>query len=329
MPKRYVIRHHKLRSQVASISKGTEVYECVPPKGYYNTSWIPVEYRKTIEEAYNITRFKYCPDPIEFKKVLEAIGDTDKNKGVVEFNADRRPHITTGLYNIDDNRVTLGDVKSADPVRLYIEKIKMNTKPCLNLVKGEFSLREVCEVNQIMKELYPLGHILLSVEPRRNHSYFVKNPTAWNHFAYNVSKNGKSYPRLYADAPFKLFRDFMIEEYAGDGENADTPSKCLDRFIKNVYRAITVCGIQKDLPKEPSAEYRKWITQIFTLGGKEECPEHLKPKPVQTTSAGVSVIEVPKNIKTYSREEINNMPEAIKRQMYQDLKSYIMGSQFA
>ena len=86
---------------------------------------------------------------------------------------------------------------------------------------------------------------------------------------------------MVADAPFSLFRDFMINQYAGPVASTDSSEQCLQRFINNVYQAMKEADVA---PVSMDDVIEAFITNIFTYGGTARCPAHLIPEPVKGIS---------------------------------------------
>jgi hypothetical protein len=184
-----------------------EVFECSPPANM-KYSWVPLEWRKEIEEAYNLTKFNYL-DPVDFKSYIVTLtkpeGLNDRYREV-DTLGNGRPHITVNLAN-------------GGAARVYLGQVKLNFTPCPTregVKPEELTLREWCDLMQTQEDFYPLISVLLNVRAPDSDGT-PKDPYAYSRYIYNhiADKNGQKRRRMYADAPLRLFQQQMIKRYAG------------------------------------------------------------------------------------------------------------------
>jgi hypothetical protein len=145
---------------------------------------------------------------------------------------------------------------------------------------------------------------------------FKKHKDAYSQLTYPLRYNGRDYMRLSSDAPVFLFRDFMALEYGGKWEKTDSASKCLDRFVKNVWRVIRTSGLlkQKETPQVPPAEYVRIMQKLFFMG-TDACPNILKGPEYQNEGRkSIMGSEIPP-VSVYNYEQIKGMNEAMKQRL--------------
>lgn len=193
--------------------------------------------------------------------------------------------------------------------RIFLSKIELDhrAQATCQLPDEEKSLREWCDLMKNPNEIYPLLHVMLNVDAPEESAQF-KSYKYYQQFIYLAYYNGKYHARLISDAPLKLFRALMIEQYGGKVEQRDSYSKCFKEFSDNVWDAIKRSG---HLPgaQEMPGNYRNLLETLYFMGKERKCYDPLKP--LSPFNQGVIFSTTP----VLTREQVGKFTEDDKRRM--------------
>lgn len=234
--------------------------EC-SPQPEYEYSWVPLEFREKVYQAYDMTEFKYLDD-FQFKTLLWNVAGP-----VIGDDSPR---------DVDINGHTFLTIKIGNQAyKVYYAKIKMNYPLCNDRKDEGITLAEWCELNLTDSELLPLFYVLLNLEPPANEG-LPGMPGILKEYIYESDTRKGKVMRMWPDAPLSAFQMMAMKKYGIDNDKNPTVSheECLDVFIRNIYevaRSIPFADWPRLEDEEPTEKYINILTKLFEYGGNKGC----------------------------------------------------------
>jgi hypothetical protein len=290
-----------------------QVRECRVPNSM-RYSWIPIEYRRQVEELYNLVQFKYAPDVDEFKTTIY---------NLLKHNDNPDDSIPEELQFMNKNEERVMFMGGTDGkgyiVSLAYVNLNWNPRPKREGVKeGEHTLREWLLEKMADWEYYPLIFVIMNIPPPKNHGT-PESPGLYSRAGYihKVKRNGLELERMYSDAPVKAFRDQMIEYYVNKVRKGESYDDCLERFIKGVYEDVKRKDMIAKLPPGCPEKYRNLLTELFEYGGDVNVCSSDKVIVSNSNIKPPTKTLTKEEIESLSKAEINNMLNKILKDVKQ------------
>jgi hypothetical protein len=252
-------------------------WECTYPKG---TNPIPSEHRTELQNIYDMVPYKFV-DPKDWQTYMLALHAAEKTISDADVPAELRlPKEAVQVDLTGRYCITVSD-EADRSYRLSKVVVTLENRNCPQF-GDEITLREwisTCDAFTKTKDvdMYPLIHVILNVEAPAVSSQFTKQ-SEYNKLVYTANHfDGQLHHRLSADAPVKLFRQLLLQEYA-DAKPEEGFGKCQEKFRSNVYADVRSTAIGKALPTKMPAAYQSVLDTLFTMGGRERsCYDPSKP----------------------------------------------------
>lgn len=243
------------------------VYQCTYPKNL-KFAWIPIEYRKEIEELYGLIQFRYTRTD-DFKKYMYTLLSRTDSDDAIRHMENGKRYITVQSENNEGFKMGLARVDLSFDSHAKREGVS----------EGDLTLREWIIEWSTNVSYYPLLHVILNAEVPKNVPVAKSN-------IYYVNYRGKTLKRMYADASVKAFKQGLIDQHLGTPRPGEDYNNCLERFIKNVYNTILKKSLFSNLPQVVPNRYREILTDLFEMGGRPKECDITSITKIQSSSSG-------------------------------------------
>lgn len=274
------------------------VFECKPPSNL-EFSWIPIQYRKEIEEKYNLVQFRYNSNFFQ-KYIYTLLQHENLEKNLRTVDNDGKAFITVQ-----------GPGKMGYKIYLASFHLNFNSYPKRRgIPEGELTLREWMESYVSDISLYPLIHAILNA-PAPENGGTPEQPNIYNDAGYIYkTKEGK---KMYSDAPVRVFKHQLINIIVGNVNPGEQYVDCLEKFIIKMYDIIYQNWSSKieNFPETIPQKYREILTGLFDYGGTpKECISSItslsQPTPTSNITPSIKVLSE-EELKIKTNEELKKI----------------------
>lgn len=280
-------------------------YECQPPAAL-RYAWIPLEYRKRLEEYLGVISIRFCDWKLWWRYMLTLQqNEIETDKPVRMYDEkDKQPYILVSDeaghgYIVKRKLIVMDDEHDAYP--LQSEDVDWI---CLRkwLIGGLMKFN--------LKRFHSLLYVIMNAEAPANNGS-PDSPNAYREHIYTQIYNGLPVRRMTSAAPVRAFQRSLLAKYGYEKREGETVKDCRDTFVRNIYQQCVGCGLNNDElvdDNEPPSDYRNILERLFDFGNNTSCQI-----PMKTVS-----------IHAVKYEDVAKMKERQRDQLVEELKAFRM-----
>lgn len=270
-----------------------QAYECRPPEER-NFDWIPPQYKKPIEDKFNLQQFRFVPpeDYQQFLYVLLPHYDKEKLKQLRK----------TGTMNSEEIMKNLGTPQYSTKVRMEKEGAVLDAEATdsdgtthmyevrlvpLRLIfshnpnrpgipPGEITGREYLLSKGVLDDprLYPVLWVFCNI-PAPSNLGTLQYPGLYKRYnlVYQVeTKNGSAF-FCYLDCPLQTLKHGLVRACLPDLKPSENGAACFEKIMDVIWSAMKARPLipnLKDMTTMPE-EYRNIFLDFFSRDGTLQC----------------------------------------------------------
>jgi hypothetical protein len=232
---------------------------CAPPEEIrYN--WIPIEFKKDLEEKLNITTMKFCPPKI-WKELLLLLQESEFDEGHRLWdNYLNQPFIVLQneekAYKLYRRLINFTEIDKPYPLQSEEDLEFISARKWILQDKMKFDV----------KKYHSLLWVIFNADVPSN------APKMYNDFIITMEFDGKIIKRYSMDAPVRAIQSALLQSFASSAKNGESVSDCKERFVREIYMNCLMSGFNdEDLEDSVHPDYRKVIEAIFDFGNNQNC----------------------------------------------------------